>query len=123
MGEQKDKRYSEVYGFMEELKHVPKAARVSESELAKNVSHIKKNLAKLKKDIDVFGKTKASTDKFAKKFSAFHDRANESYSLLEDMHNNMSKLYQEIAELLSFDPGKKGLEDFFQEMNAFREDY
>ena len=25
--EQKDKRYSEVHGFMEELKHVPKAAR------------------------------------------------------------------------------------------------
>ena len=25
--EQKDKRYSEVYGFIEELKHVPKAAR------------------------------------------------------------------------------------------------
>ena len=53
----------------------------------------------------------------------FMGKANDAFTLLEDMHKNMSKLFLDIAELLSFDPKKKGMEDFFQELNTFREDY
>uniref|UniRef100_H2Z891 Diaphanous related formin 1 n=1 Tax=Ciona savignyi TaxID=51511 RepID=H2Z891_CIOSA len=114
--EQKEKRYSEVHGFIADLKHVHKAQRVSGDQLMKSMSQMKAALSLLQKDVEAFSKSKDPEDKFS-------EQAMEQYSLLEDMYENMKSLYESIAEFFSFNIAKKSMEDFFSEVNTFKEDY
>uniref|UniRef100_H2Z893 FH2 domain-containing protein n=1 Tax=Ciona savignyi TaxID=51511 RepID=H2Z893_CIOSA len=63
--EQKEKRYSEVHGFIADLKHVHKAQRVSGDQLMKSMSQMKAALSLLQKDVEAFSKSKDPEDKFS----------------------------------------------------------
>jgi len=121
--ENKDKRCADVHGFIEDLKHIPKASRVSEDQLAKNVGQIKTQLKKLEKDVDAFAKIKDKDDKFAEVMKDFVSKSTEKFSLISDMHENMQKAYKDVAQLYNINTKKKNMEEFFSDLNEFRSDY
>nr|CAB3237999.1 protein diaphanous homolog 2-like [Phallusia mammillata] len=121
--EQKDKRYNEVYGFIDDFKHIPKATRVTDDQLQKNIKVMKSALKLMEKDIESFGKKKDPKDKFSEVMSVFIEKAQDQFGLIEEMYENMVNCYDKISDFFCFDKKKKPMEDFFGQMNTFRQDY
>lgn len=46
--------------------------------------------------------------------------AQEQYDKLDLMHKNMEKQYTDLAEYYVFDPRKISVEDFFGDLNTFK---
>lgn len=120
--EGKEKKYSDVYGFIDDFKHMEKASRVSDELLQKNIGQLEKNIDALDKDLKTFS-SKDKNDKFAEVLSAFAGKAREELVLLKDMYDNMKSIYDEICAYYCIDTKKKSIEEFFSEMNQFRQDY
>jgi len=122
--EKKEKETSSVHGFMEDLKHMPKACRVSEDQLNKNINHIKNQIKKLEKDVESFGKLSKNDkeDKFAEVMKGFSKRAGESFELVSDMHDGMKKDYEKLVSIFSISK-KTTMEQFFGSMDEFRSDW
>ena len=51
---------------------------------------------------------------------SFTKNAREQYEKLSTMHNNMVKLYENLGEYFIFDPNTITIEDFFGDLNNFR---
>lgn len=51
---------------------------------------------------------------------SFTKNAREQYEKLFTMHNNMVKLYENLGEYFIFDPKRVTIEDFFGDLNNFR---
>ena len=53
----------------------------------------------------------------------FVEAKGESLQVVEEMHKNMTKLFNELVEYYSLDPKKANFEDFFGLLNNFIKEY
>lgn len=54
------------------------------------------------------------------KVHSFAESAREQYEKLSNMHNNMTKLYENLGEYFTFDPKAISIEEFFGDLSNFR---
>ncbi|XP_043112945.1 protein diaphanous homolog 1 isoform X2 [Puntigrus tetrazona] len=112
--------YPEVMTFPEELIHVEKASKVSAETLQKNLDQMGKQIKNLEKDIETFPPPQSDKDKFVEKMTSFVATAGEQFEKLKLMHENMEKQYEDLAKYFVFDPKKMSPEEFFGDLNNFR---
>ncbi|OCT87865.1 hypothetical protein XELAEV_18021567mg [Xenopus laevis] len=103
--------YPDVLKFPDEMVHVEKASRVSAETLQKNLDQMKKQIADLQTDIESFPPAEDDKDKF---------EAQEQYTKLCMMHENMLSLFQDLGKYFVFDPKKTSIEEFFSDLQNFR---
>ncbi|XP_028383158.1 protein diaphanous homolog 1 isoform X1 [Phyllostomus discolor] len=112
--------YPDVLKFPDELAHVEKASRVSAENLQKNLDQMKKQVSDVERDVQNFPAATDEKDKFVEKMTSFVKDAQEQYNKLRMMHSNMETLYKELGEYFLFDPKKVTVEEFFMDLNNFK---
>uniref|UniRef100_K9IQ00 Protein diaphanous homolog 1 n=1 Tax=Desmodus rotundus TaxID=9430 RepID=K9IQ00_DESRO len=112
--------YPDVLKFPDELAHVEKASRVSAENLQKNLDQMKKQVSDVERDVQNFPAATDEKDKFVEKMTSFVKEAQEQYTKLRMMHSNMETLYKELGEYFLFDPKKVTVEEFFMDLNNFK---
>lgn len=113
-------QYPDVMGFAEELIHVEKASRVSAETLQKNLEMMGRQIKSLEKSIETFPPPQNDKDLFVEKMSSFVGSAQEQYEKLDLLHKNMEKQYADLGEYFVFDPKKISVEEFFGDLNTFK---
>ncbi|KAM8909943.1 protein diaphanous homolog 1-like isoform 1-T1 [Spinachia spinachia] len=113
-------KYPEVMGFADELIHVEKASRVSAETLQKNLDLMGRQIKNLKKDLETFPPPQSDKDLFVEKMSSFVCTADEQFEKLDMLHKNMEKQYNDLGEYFVFDPKKISVEEFFGDLNTFK---
>ncbi|XP_047440383.1 protein diaphanous homolog 1 isoform X2 [Mugil cephalus] len=113
-------QYPEVMGFADELIHVEKASRVSAEMIQKNLELMGRQIKSLEKDVETFPPAQNDKDLFVEKMSSFVSIAHEQYEKLDLMHKNMEKQYSDLGEYFVFDPKKISVEEFFGDLNTFK---
>uniref|UniRef100_A0A663MNH5 Diaphanous related formin 2 n=1 Tax=Athene cunicularia TaxID=194338 RepID=A0A663MNH5_ATHCN len=94
---------------------------VSAQTLKSNLESMNRQIQCLEKDIENFRKIQDEHDKFVEKMSiSFFHSAREQYEKLSNMHNNMTKLYENLGEYFTFDPKAVSIEEFFGDLSNFR---
>ncbi|XP_034036949.1 protein diaphanous homolog 1-like [Thalassophryne amazonica] len=112
--------HPDVMSFPDELIHVEKASRVSAETLQKNLEQMGRQIKNLQKDLDTFPPPQSDKDLFVEKMSSFVGSALEQYEKLDLMHKNMEKQYTDLGEYFVFNPRKISVEDFFGDLNTFK---
>ncbi|XP_072256771.1 protein diaphanous homolog 1 [Pyxicephalus adspersus] len=112
--------YPDVLQFPDEMVHVEKASRVSAETLQKNLDQMKKQIADLQKDIESFPPPVDEKDKFVEKMTIFAKEAQDQYTKLCMMHENMVSLFAELGQYFVFNPKKVSIEEFFIDLHNFR---
>ncbi|XP_018426021.1 PREDICTED: protein diaphanous homolog 1 [Nanorana parkeri] len=112
--------YPDVLQFPDEIVHVEKASRVSAETLQKNLDQMKKQISDLQKNIDSFPPPADEKDKFVEKMTIFVKEAQEQYTKLCMMHDNMVSLFTELGQYFVFNPKKVSIEEFFLDLHNFR---
>uniref|UniRef100_A0A8C2ETM9 Diaphanous related formin 1 n=1 Tax=Cyprinus carpio TaxID=7962 RepID=A0A8C2ETM9_CYPCA len=112
-------QYPEVMTFSEELIHVEKASRVSAETLQKNLDQMGKQIKNLEKDIETFPPPQSDKDKFVEKMTISFTSSRQ-FEKLKLMHQNMEKQYEDLAKYFVFDHKKMSPEEFFGDLNNFR---
>uniref|UniRef100_A0A8B9I6H4 Diaphanous related formin 2 n=1 Tax=Anser brachyrhynchus TaxID=132585 RepID=A0A8B9I6H4_9AVES len=118
-----EENYRDILKFPDELQHVESASKVSAQTLKSNLDSMNHQIQRLENDIENFPKTQDEHDKFVEKMSIsffFAESAREQYEKLSNMHNNMTKLYENLGEYFSFDPKTVSIEEFFGDLSNFR---
>uniref|UniRef100_A0A8C5JG08 Protein diaphanous homolog 2 n=1 Tax=Junco hyemalis TaxID=40217 RepID=A0A8C5JG08_JUNHY len=118
-----EENYRDILKFPDELQHVESASKVSAQTLKSNLDSMNQQIQRLEKDIENFPKSQDEHDKFVEKMSiSFDDTtdAREQYEKLSNMHNNMTKLYENLGEYFTFDPKAISIEEFFGDLSNFR---
>uniref|UniRef100_A0A8C0U5W1 Diaphanous related formin 2 n=1 Tax=Cyanistes caeruleus TaxID=156563 RepID=A0A8C0U5W1_CYACU len=119
-----EENYRDILKFPDELQHVESASKVSAQTLKSNLDSMNQQIQRLEKDIENFPKTQDEHDKFVEKMSIsfLHilTSAREQYEKLSNMHNNMTKLYENLGEYFTFDPKAISIEEFFGDLSNFR---
>uniref|UniRef100_A0A8B9C1G8 Diaphanous related formin 2 n=1 Tax=Anser brachyrhynchus TaxID=132585 RepID=A0A8B9C1G8_9AVES len=116
-----EENYRDILKFPDELQHVESASKVSAQTLKSNLDSMNHQIQRLENDIENFPKTQDEHDKFVEKMSiSFLHSAREQYEKLSNMHNNMTKLYENLGEYFSFDPKTVSIEEFFGDLSNFR---
>ncbi|EOB02994.1 Protein diaphanous-like protein 2, partial [Anas platyrhynchos] len=116
-----EENYRDILKFPDELQHVESASKVSAQTLKSNLDSMNQQIQRLENDIENFPKTQDEHDKFVEKMSiSFAESAREQYEKLSNMHNNMTKLYENLGEYFSFDPKAVSIEEFFGDLSNFR---
>ncbi|XP_036403759.1 protein diaphanous homolog 1-like isoform X2 [Megalops cyprinoides] len=113
-------QHPEVMHFTEELIHVEKASRVSAETLQKNIEQMGRQISGLEKDVETFPPPQSDRDKFVEKMTSFVSMAREQYEKVDLMHKSMEKQYEELGKYFIFDPKKMSVEEFFGDLNNFR---
>ncbi|KAM8971907.1 protein diaphanous homolog 1 [Pelodytes ibericus] len=112
--------YPDVLKFPDEMVHVEKASRVSAETLQKSLDQMKKQISDLQRDIENFPPSSDEKDRFVEKMTIFVKEAQEQYTKLCMMHENMDSLFKDLGEYFVFDPKKITIEDFFIDLHNFR---
>ncbi|XP_074068851.1 protein diaphanous homolog 1 [Macrotis lagotis] len=120
LAEMCENSYPEVLKFPDELTHVEKASRVSAENLQKNLDLMKKQISDVERDVQNFPAATDEKDKFVEKMTSFVKDAQEQYNKLRMMHSNMETLFKELGDYFLFDPKKMTVEEFFMDLNNFR---
>uniref|UniRef100_A0A672S9N7 Diaphanous related formin 1 n=2 Tax=Sinocyclocheilus grahami TaxID=75366 RepID=A0A672S9N7_SINGR len=120
LAEMCQEQYPEVMNFSEELTHVEKASKVPAETLQKNLDQMGKQIKDLEKDIETFPPPQSDRDKFVEKMTSFVVTAQEQFVKLKLMHENMEKQYEDLGKYFVFDPKKMSPEEFFGDLNNFR---
>ncbi|XP_065499144.1 protein diaphanous homolog 2 isoform X2 [Caloenas nicobarica] len=115
-----EENYRDILKFPDELQHVESASKVSAQTLKSNLDSMNQQIQRLENDIKNFPKTQDEHDKFVEKMSSFAESAREQYEKLSNMHNNMTKLYENLGEYFTFDPKVTSIEEFFGDLSNFR---
>uniref|UniRef100_A0A8D2PV71 Protein diaphanous homolog 2 n=1 Tax=Zosterops lateralis melanops TaxID=1220523 RepID=A0A8D2PV71_ZOSLA len=119
-----EENYRDILKFPDELQHVESASKVSAQTLKSNLDSMNQQIQRLEKDIENFPKSQDEHDKFVEKMSISfftqNDLAREQYEKLSNMHNNMTKLYENLGEYFTFDPKAISIEEFFGDLSNFR---
>ncbi|KAM7094947.1 LOW QUALITY PROTEIN: protein diaphanous homolog 2 [Ciconia maguari] len=115
-----EENYRDILKFPDELQHVESASKVSAQTLKSNLDSMDRQIQNLEKVIKNFPKTQDEHDKFVEKMSIFAESAREQYEKLSNMHNNMTKLYENLGEYFTFDPKAISIEEFFGDLSNFR---
>ncbi|XP_078116742.1 protein diaphanous homolog 1 isoform X3 [Sander vitreus] len=113
-------QYPDVMGFTDELIHVEKASRVSAETLQKNLELMGRQIKSLEKDLETFPPPQNDKDLFVEKMTIFVGTANEQFEKLDLLHKNMEKQYTDLGEYFVFDPRKMSVEEFFGDLNTFK---
>ncbi|XP_053284311.1 protein diaphanous homolog 1 [Pleuronectes platessa] len=113
-------QYPDIMSFTDELIHVEKASRVSAETIQRSIDQMGRQIKNLEKDLETFPPPQNDKDKFAEKMSSFVVSAHEQYEKLDLMHKNMEKQYSDLGEYFVFDPRKMSAEEFFGELNTFK---
>ncbi|KAM9849700.1 protein diaphanous homolog 1 [Aulostomus maculatus] len=113
-------QYPDVMSFSDEFIHVEKASRVSAETLQKNLELMGRQIKTLEKDLETFPPAQNEKDLFVEKMSSFVGTAHEQYEKMELMHKNMEKQYTDLGEYFVFDPRKVSVEEFFGDINTFK---
>ncbi|XP_068596158.1 protein diaphanous homolog 1 [Brachionichthys hirsutus] len=113
-------QYPDVMGFTDELIHVEKASRVSIEMLQRSLEMMCRQIKNLEKDLETFPPPQNDKDKFSEKMSSFVGSAREQYEKLSLLHQNMEKEYTDLGEYFVFDPKKISAEEFFGDLNTFK---
>ncbi|XP_060126190.1 protein diaphanous homolog 2 isoform X3 [Zootoca vivipara] len=115
-----EENYRDILKFPDELEHVESASKVSAQSLKSNLDSMEHHIQRLENDIKKFPKTEDPHDKFVEKMISFAKSAREQYEKLSNMHNNMTKLYDNLGDYFCFDPKTVSIEEFFGDISAFR---
>ncbi|NWS16398.1 DIAP1 protein, partial [Pachyramphus minor] len=116
-----EENYRDILKFPDELQHVESASKVSAQTLKSNLDSMNQQIQRLENDLQNFPKTQDEHDKFVEKMSiSFLPSAREQYEKLSNMHNNMTKLYENLGEYFTFDPKAISIEEFFGDLSNFR---
>ncbi|XP_061862284.1 protein diaphanous homolog 2 isoform X2 [Colius striatus] len=115
-----EESHRDILKFPDELQHVESASKVSAQILKSNLDSMHKQIQRLENDVANFPKNQDEHDKFVEKMSSFAESAREQYEKLSNMHNNMTKLYENLGEYFTFDPKAVSIEEFFGDLNNFR---
>ncbi|XP_069323289.1 protein diaphanous homolog 3 isoform X3 [Eulemur rufifrons] len=115
-----EEKYPDILNFVNDLGHLDKASKVSVETLEKNLKQMGRQLHQLEKDLETFPPPEDLHDKFVTKMSSFVISAKEQYEKLAKLHENMEKLYQSIMGYYAIDVKKVSVEDFFTDLNNFR---
>ncbi|XP_075752873.1 protein diaphanous homolog 2 isoform X3 [Pelodiscus sinensis] len=115
-----EERYQDILKFPDELQHVESASKVSAQSLKSNLDSMELQIQRLENDIKMFPKTEDTHDKFVEKMTSFAQSARDQYEKLSNMHNNMTKLYENLGEYFTFDPKAISIEEFFGDLSNFR---
>ncbi|KAM6952969.1 protein diaphanous homolog 1 [Lycodopsis pacificus] len=110
--------HPDVMGFADELIHVEKASRVPAEILQKNLEMMGRQIKNLEKDLETFPPPQNDKDLFAEKI--FVATAHEQFEKLDMLHKNMEKHYNDLGEFYVFDPKKISVEEFFGDLNTFK---
>uniref|UniRef100_A0A8D2M7D4 Protein diaphanous homolog 2 n=1 Tax=Zonotrichia albicollis TaxID=44394 RepID=A0A8D2M7D4_ZONAL len=113
-----EENYRDILKFPDELQHVESASKVSAQTLKSNLDSMNQQIQRLEKDIENFPKSQDEHDKFVEKMSISF--GTEQYEKLSNMHNNMTKLYENLGEYFTFDPKAISIEEFFGDLSNFR---
>uniref|UniRef100_A0A8C2WGI6 Diaphanous related formin 1 n=1 Tax=Cyclopterus lumpus TaxID=8103 RepID=A0A8C2WGI6_CYCLU len=111
-------QYPEVMSFADELIHVEKASRVAAESLQKNLELMGRQIKNLEKDLETFPPPQNDKDQFVEKI--FVGTAHEQFEKLDMLHKNMEKHYSDLGEYFVFDPRKMSVEEFFGDLNTFK---
>ncbi|TKS72362.1 Protein diaphanous -like protein 3 [Collichthys lucidus] len=111
-------QYPDVMGFTDELIHVEKASRVSAETLQKALELMGRQIKNLEKDLETFPPPQSDKDLFVEKI--FVSTAREQHEKLDLLHKNMDKQYADLGEYFVFDPRKISAEEFFGDLNTFK---
>uniref|UniRef100_A0A8C9MIV9 Protein diaphanous homolog 2 n=1 Tax=Serinus canaria TaxID=9135 RepID=A0A8C9MIV9_SERCA len=114
-----EENYRDILKFPDELQHVESASKVSAQTLKSNLDSMNQQIQRLEKDLENFPKSQDEHDKFVEKMSISFC-AREQYEKLSNMHNNMTKLYENLGEYFTFDPKAISIEEFFGDLSNFR---
>ncbi|KAJ7310511.1 hypothetical protein JRQ81_007433 [Phrynocephalus forsythii] len=115
-----EENYRDILKFPDELQHVEDASKVSAQSLKGNLDSMEHQIQRLENDIKKFPKIEDPHDKFVEKMVSFAKSAREQYEKLLNMHNNMTKLYDNLGDYFCFDPKVVSIEEFFGDLSAFR---
>ncbi|XP_067423048.1 protein diaphanous homolog 1 isoform X3 [Emydura macquarii macquarii] len=115
-----EQKYPDIMKFLDELIHVEKASRVSAENLQKNLDQMKKQISDVQRDVENFPAVTDEKDKFVEKMTIFIKDAQEQYNKLQMMHSNMENLFKELGQYFLFDPKKMSIEEFFMDLQNFR---
>ncbi|XP_074061618.1 protein diaphanous homolog 2 isoform X2 [Macrotis lagotis] len=115
-----EEKYRDILKFPDELEHVESASKVSAQTLKSNLDAMEHQIARLESDIKKFPKTEDKQDKFVEKMTSFAKSARDQYEKLFNMHNNMTKLYDNLGEYFIFDTKTVAIDEFFGDLSSFR---
>lgn len=115
-----EENYRDILKFTDELEHVESASKVSAQNLKSNLDSMELQIQRLENDIKMFPKSEDAHDKFVEKMTSFAKSARDQYEKLSNMHNNMTKLYENLGEYFTFDPKATSIEEFFGDLSNFR---
>ncbi|XP_013862753.1 protein diaphanous homolog 1 isoform X2 [Austrofundulus limnaeus] len=113
-------QHPDVMSFADDLIHVEKASRVSAETIQKNLELMGRQIKNLEKDLETFPPPQNENDHFVEKMSSFVSLAKEQYEKLDLMHKHMEKQYTDLGEYFVFDPKKISVEEFFGDLNNFK---
>ncbi|VDM58207.1 unnamed protein product [Angiostrongylus costaricensis] len=106
----------------EDFYHCVAASRVNADELAKGVTALRQNVAKLEKCLDSY-KEQSDEDRFAEVMGPFLAKAQSELSTVETMYSKMKSDWASFTRFYAFDEKKYPLEQFFVDMKSFKEHY
>ena len=115
-------KYPECLRFPEDLHHLDDAARVSPDQLAKNLTSMKTSIRALETDLKNF-KPHSSNDMFGVIMSKFVVQAKEQHEMLQSMYSKMDRLYSSLADYFVFEAKKYTLEEFFNDIKIFKDQF
>ncbi|XP_057686743.1 protein diaphanous homolog 3-like isoform X3 [Corythoichthys intestinalis] len=115
-----EEEFPDVIKFVEDLKHVDRASRVSAENLEKSLRQMEKQLLQLERDLETFSSPDDPSDMFFSKMASFSKLAREQYGKLVTMQSNMETLYLNLLEYYAVDPKKTSVEEFFTDLSNFR---
>jgi diaphanous 2 len=125
LAENVQKRFPDFMDFGSELIHVEKAAKVADDNVQKNIGQMNKALKDAATDVKnaQMDKTAEPNDRFVEVMTQFLNTAKEQYEVLEGMYKKMASLYEETAKYFAFDPKKYTMEEFFNDVKTFIENF
>ena len=82
---------------------------------------MEKSLKQLEIDIKNLNKSQNENDKFSEVMNDFISSANGQYEVMNSMYKMVDNLYKEMGKYYTFDVKKYAMEEFFNDIKAFKE--
>jgi diaphanous 2 len=83
---------------------------------------MRKSINELELDLKNF-KPHNSADKFGEIMTKFLEDAKEQHQILEQMFAKMDRLFKEIARYYAFDPKKYTMDEFYNDIKSFKDQF
>ena len=104
--------------------HVDKASLVSFESIQKVIKQIDNSIKSLETDLKNASQNNADpADKFEAAMGTFSTEARAEHSILVAMSGKMERLYSELSEYFIFDKQKYSLEEFFENIKQFKDQF